>query len=447
MRNGVRRSHAALGALLVIGVVAATALTSSAADTSPSPLAALSPTSPRPSTAAVAAALDEPLGDYALGGAVVGEVLDAQTGTALWQASPERAVSPASTTKLLTAAAALTVLGPNDRPVTSLLATGPISAGVLHGDLVLRGGGDVLLASTPTGAWPTRAGVDQLAAQLRARGVTSVSGRLVADGSAFSGPQLAVGWSESYITQGSIAPVSGLGIDEAGEAIGRGNRSADPARAAASTLRAALARAGIAVAGDTITGTAPAGARDVARVAGPTVEVSVEEMLQNSDNDAAEALGRRVAIRAHLPATFAGAAQAVTSAVGTLGVPTGGLELYDTSGLSRDDRVEPATLAALLHLAAASVGGRPALRPLVTGLAVAAFDGTIEQRYVTGPALAGAGVVHAKTGALTGVTSLAGSVVDSHGRELLFVFVANGTRSRSGAEAAVDRAAAALAQL
>lgn len=449
MRNDVRRVRIAIGALLGVALVAVPAASSSASGSDVLPLAALPVSAPSPSAAAVAGAVAGPLADPALGGAVAGEVLDAQTGAVLWQASPQRPVTPASTTKLMTAAAALTVLGPIDRPVTTLLATGPISAGVLHGDLVLRGDGDVLLAATPTTAWPARAGVDQLAQQLRARGVTSVSGRVVADASVFTGPRLAAGWSESYVTEGSIAPVTGLGIDEAGEAVGRGNRSADPPLAAAAALRAALARAGISVAGGTISGAAPPGSTLVASATGPTVEVSVEEMLQNSDNDAAEALGRRIAIRKKLPATFDGAAQAVTAAVAALGVPTAGLQLFDTSGLSRDGRVEPATLAALLHLAAApaSAGGKPALRPLLSGLAVAAFDGTIQGRYVSGPASGGAGIVHAKTGALSGVTSLAGTVVDSAGRQLLFVFIANGTRSRPGAEAAVDRAAAALDQL
>jgi D-alanyl-D-alanine carboxypeptidase/D-alanyl-D-alanine-endopeptidase (penicillin-binding protein 4) len=427
----------------------ATAAASSAADTSGVPLAALTTTAPLPSSAAVTAAISGPLAASATGGDVVGEVLDAVTGSVLWQSAPQRAVSPASTTKLLTAAAALTVLGPSDRPITSLLATGPISGGVLHGNLVLRGDGDVLLAAAPTEAWPARADVESLAAQLRARGVTRVAGQLIADGSAFTGPRLATGWSETYVTGGSVAPVTGLGIDEAGEAVGRGNRSADPPLAAANALRAALARAGITVAEATTSGTAPSGSATVAAVAGPTVEVSVEEMLQNSDNDAAEALGRRVAIRRGLPATFTGAARAVSDAVAALKVPVAGLHLYDASGLSRDGRVEPATLAALLRLAAAPPGrgGDPALRPLISGLSVAAFDGTLADRYVTSPAAAGAGLVHAKTGALLGVTSLAGDVVDSHGRQLLFVFIANGTLSRGGAEAAVDRAAGALATL
>lgn len=449
MRTDAPRVRAAVGALVAALAVSTSLAASPAASTGPGPLAGLPAGAPQPASGAVTAAVAGPLAAWALGGSVAGEVLDAQTGAVLWQASPRRSVAPASTTKLLTAAAALTVLGPHDRPITSLLAGGPVSGGVLRGDLVLRGGGDVLLAANATTAWPTRADVEQLAGQLRARGVTEVTGHLIADGSMFTGPRESVGWRQSYVTQGSIAPVTGLGIDEGGEPLNRGNRSADPPLAAAAALRTALTHAGIAVAGSTVAGTAPAGAVTVARVAGPTVEVSVEEMLQNSDNDAAEALGRRIAIRKHLPATFAGAASAVRSTIAALGVDTTGLQLYDTSGLSRDDRVEPATLAAVLHLAAApaAAGGRPALRPLISGLAVAGFDGTLTQRFRAAPASEGAGLVHAKTGALAGVTSLAGSVVDRDHRELLFVFIANGTRSRPGAEAAVDRAAAALAQL
>ena len=442
-RRRYRRVCAALASgMLSLSLVAA----ASASDTG-SLLSGLDPAAATPAPSAVAQALAAPLADGALGGAVVGEVLDARTGAVLWSRSPQAAVMPASTTKLLTAAAALTVLGPADRPVTGLLSTGTVTAGRLQGDLVLHGGGDVLLAAAATGAWPARADVDQLAAGLRAAGVTEVTGHLVADGSLFTGPKTATGWNGSYVRDGSVAPVTALGVDEGGPATAHGNRSADPRLAAADALRAALSRQGITVRGRTVIGSAPARARTLTEVSGPTVLTSVEEMLQNSDNDAAEALGRRVAIRKGLPATFEGAARAVTDAVQALKVPLPGLHLDDASGLSRADRIAPATLVTLLRLAASASATGNVLRPLLTGLGIGGFDGTVASRYRTGPAAVGGGLVHAKTGALEGVTSLAGTVVDSHGRQLIFAWITDAVTSRPQAEAAVDRAAAALAAL
>jgi D-alanyl-D-alanine carboxypeptidase/D-alanyl-D-alanine-endopeptidase (penicillin-binding protein 4) len=414
------------------------------------PLAALAPGAPQVNAASVAAAITGPLSDASLGAGAVGEVMDARTGQLLWAAAPHQALLPASAAKLLTAAAALTTLRATARPVTALVTAAPVSAGTLGGDLVLRGGGDVLLTAQPSGAWPARASLDQLAAGLVASGVRRVSGALVADGSRWQGPRVAPGWRPDYLTQGSVAPVTALGVDEGGEPLtSRGDRSGDPALEAVHALRAALTRHGVTVTGPDVAGTAPSAARTLVAVSGPTVAVAVAEMLQNSDNDMAESLARQVAAARGLPASFAGASQAVTAAVEALHVPVDGLNLVDGSGLSRDDRIAPATLGGLLHLAAApsALGGRPELRPLVAALATAGFDGTLAPRYRGDPQKAAAGVVRAKTGALLGVSALAGSVVDAQGRELLFVLVSNAVTNRSSAESALDRAAAALASL
>ncbi len=434
-------------AALAVGLLLGSAPARSLAAPPPA-LPALPAEAPQPSAPTVAAALAGPLADPSLGAAVLGEVLDARSGQPLWQAAPNAPVRPASTAKLLTAAAALTTL--TTGPRTALLTAAPVTAGTLRGDLVLRGGGDVLLSAQPTAVWPARASMDELAAGLRAAGVRRVEGALMADGSAWQGPRVAPGWRPDYLSQGSVAPVSALGVDEGGEPLtARGDRGADPPLAAVRALRGAFARQAITVTGPDATGVAPTGARTLAAVSGPPAAVAVAEMLQNSDNDMAESLARQVAAARGLPTSFAGAAQAVTAAVDAMAVPVDGLNLVDGSGLSREDRVAPATLAALLHLAAApaQLGGRPQLRPLITSLATAAFDGTLTKRYRSGQQRAAAGVVRAKTGALLGVSALAGSVVDLRGRELLFVLLSNGVTRRSSAEAALDRAASALAGL
>ena len=401
-----------------------------------------------PGQAAVNTAIHGPLSEPAVGD-VNGLVIDATTGQLLWSRTPNSAIAPASLTKILTAAAALTTLGPQDVPTTTLATTGTVTSGVLAGDLYLRGSGDVLLSASGSGAWPARAGVDQLVAGLRAAGVTAIHGRLIGDGSLFTGPTTADSWEPSYVTGGSVAPVTALGVDEAGAAVGRGNRSGDPRRDAIAALRTALGRAGITVTGKATVGTTPPAARVVASVAGTPVSASVEEMLENSDNDMAESLGRRVAIKLGRPATFAGAASAIRSAIADLGISDPGLALDDASGLSHNDRVAPGTIAAVLRLATvpAANGGRPQLRPIIDGLSVAAFDGTLAPRYRTGASVPGAGIVRAKTGSLTGVSSLAGSVVTASGRQLLFVWVSDDVRSRALAEAALDEAASALSGL
>jgi D-alanyl-D-alanine carboxypeptidase/D-alanyl-D-alanine-endopeptidase (penicillin-binding protein 4) len=172
----------------------------------------------------------------------------------------------------------------------------------------------------------------------------------------------------------------------------------------------------------------------------------VEHMLTASDNDLAEALARQVAVARGEPASFDGAGRAVAAVLREAGVPVDGARFADGSGLDRADAVPGRTLTALLALA--SSPGRPALRPVLTGLPVAGFTGTLTGRYAAAgePAVRGAaGVVRAKTGTLTGVNTLAGTAVDADGRLLAFAFAARGTTVPDRATAALDRLAAAVA--
>jgi D-alanyl-D-alanine carboxypeptidase/D-alanyl-D-alanine-endopeptidase (penicillin-binding protein 4) len=166
----------------------------------------------------------------------------------------------------------------------------------------------------------------------------------------------------------------------------------------------------------------------------------VERMLTRSDNDLAEALGRHVALALHQPASFAGEAAAISDALQRHGVR---VALKDASGLSRLDRMQPAQLADLLAHAARD--GRYA--PLLTGLPVAGFDGTLSDRYRKGPTRSAAGEVRAKTGTLNGVSALAGYVRTRSGRLLAFDLTANGVAlgATRAAQGALDRVAAALA--
>lgn len=164
-------------------------------------------------------------------------------------------------------------------------------------------------------------------------------------------------------------------------------------------------------------------------------------MLTNSDNDIAEAMARQVAVATGRKASFGGGAAAIDAQLRKLGLPLAGAHFTDGSGLNRDDRLTADLLTALL--VKAGDPARPELRPVLTGLPVAGFTGTLTDRY-SGDS-AGPGVVRAKTGTLTGVNTLAGTVVDADGRLLAFAFLASGTSDPMAAQSALDGAASALA--
>jgi D-alanyl-D-alanine carboxypeptidase/D-alanyl-D-alanine-endopeptidase (penicillin-binding protein 4) len=191
-------------------------------------------------------------------------------------------------------------------------------------------------------------------------------------------------------------------------------------------------------------GTAPAGAAQLGSVDSAPMLDLVEQMLKLSDNVIAELLGREVARRSQHPASFAGAAAAVTAQIARLGVRAG-ISLKDASGLSVQDRIAPAALTAVLRAIAS--GAHPGLGNIVNAMPVAGWDGTLANRYQVGSAKAAAGRTRAKTGSLTGVTTLAGLVRDATGRLLVFAFLADAVAGpeETGAPA-LDAAAGALAR-
>jgi D-alanyl-D-alanine carboxypeptidase/D-alanyl-D-alanine-endopeptidase (penicillin-binding protein 4) len=450
-----RRGRAVGGLLLVgalvggagaAGVLDGSAATPAAVAPSPTPSptssvrAALLPAAqdgPAPGAGGLQAAVDQALMDPALGGALAVSVVDASSGEPLLERGADAAVIPASTAKIATAVAALTGLPADLRLRTRVVA------GAAPGEVVLVGGGDPTLAgpSTPIG-YPQPGRLTDLAAQVRAAlGATAVH-RVVVDDSRYTGERLAPGWKPTYVTEGAVAPVTALMVDGGRLRPGRGPRSPEPALAAGRAFAALLSPR---VAVEVVRGTAPADAAPLGEVASAPVPQLVERMLVTSDNDLAEALARQVALATGRPASFAGAAEAMAHVLAEAGVEAGAVRLVDGSGLSRDDRLEPGALTRLL--AEAVAGDDPRLAPLLTGLPVAGFDGTLAPRYRTGAAVPAAGRVRAKTGTLNAVSALAGLLRTADGRLLAFDLTANSVPlgATRRAERALDALAARLA--
>jgi D-alanyl-D-alanine carboxypeptidase/D-alanyl-D-alanine-endopeptidase (penicillin-binding protein 4) len=185
----------------------------------------------------------------------------------------------------------------------------------------------------------------------------------------------------------------------------------------------------------------------MAAVSSPPVGLLVERMLTESDDDLAEALAHRTAVAARQPGTFAGGATATAGALKGLGLDITGLHLVDGSGLSHADRVQPRLIAQVLAAAAGNEASDAVLRPLLSGLPVAGWTGTLANRFTAPATSAAAGVVRAKTGTLGTVSALAGTAVDVDGRVLAFVVLADGLPPGTTLEAraALDEAAAAIA--
>jgi D-alanyl-D-alanine carboxypeptidase/D-alanyl-D-alanine-endopeptidase (penicillin-binding protein 4) len=403
----------------------------------PTPVLAAPVAGPPQTAAGTAAALAGPLSDDRLGPRVSAIVLDADSGQVLLDRGSGTYVTPASTAKLATSVALLSVVEPDQRLTTTVVA------GSKPGEVVLVGGGDVTLSAAPAKeptAYEGAARIGTLAAAARKAGAGTVT-RVVVDTSLFLGPAMAPSWDPRDVNGGYITPISPVMVD-AGAQKGLRARSSAPDLQAGKALAVALGAPKAAV----VRGKAPAGTTVLATVTSQPIPRLVEHMLLASDNVLAEALARQVAVAEGQPASFTGAADATRTVLGRLGLPAAGDRLLDGSGLSLQDRVTPALLAGLLRVAAGP--DDPKLHALVPGLPVSGYLGTLDDRYRTGPAALAAGEVRAKTGTLDGVSSLAGLVRGAGGRLLAFAVVAD--RVPAGgtlpAEAALDDVAAALAR-
>ncbi|WP_214407142.1 D-alanyl-D-alanine carboxypeptidase/D-alanyl-D-alanine endopeptidase [Pseudonocardia lacus] len=400
------------------------------------PLAANAPT---PSDAGLAAELDGRAD--AVPGRFGGVVIDPASGDALWERDADSRLTPGSTGKLLTAAAALLTLNPTDTLATRVVA------GPDPGTVVLVGGGDPTLTALPAGkatVYPDPSRLTELAEQVEEAVATPVR-RVLVDTSLYSGPTLAEGWLPEDIPAGYVAPIEPLMLDggRIDPTLQDGPRITDPALAAGRALAGLLG----ADPDDVETTEAAPDAERLGTVTSAPISELVEHTLRTSDNVLAEVLARQVALSRESGSTFADGGSAVLAALGQAGFDPEGTVLVDGSGLSTANRVTPKLLGSVLAAAAAPAAGPhdvEFLRPVLTGLPVAGGVGTLDDRFTPGdPAGGGRGVVRAKTGTLTGVSSLAGVVTDADGRLLVFALMSNGD-SPSTTRPKLDAIAAAL---
>jgi serine-type D-Ala-D-Ala carboxypeptidase/endopeptidase (penicillin-binding protein 4) len=379
--------------------------------------------------AGVARAIDQVVASPVFGSQLGVLVTDLATDRVLYARNATAGFAPASTNKLATAIAALQVLGPSATFRTEVVAGPPDSA------IVLVGGGDPTLAAgaPPAADYPQPATLLKLARQtataLRARGRHSV--RLSFDTSLYTGPGLAPGWPQSYVTTGNVSVITPLEADQgrvtssgapADNEASSGPRSASPAALAATSFARFLAADGIRVTGTPTEASASRTDSVLASVQSPPLSEIVQWMLEESNNVIAENLARHVAIATGRPASFSGGAMAVTATLRRLGV-SGEISLVDGSGLSPDDRLSPAVLVQLIRLGA----DHPRLRSVLTGLPVEGFSGTLARGgSVFGLGRPeGFGVVRAKTGNLNTVAALAGTAYARNGQLLAFAVMAD----------------------
>jgi serine-type D-Ala-D-Ala carboxypeptidase/endopeptidase (penicillin-binding protein 4) len=349
--------------------------------------------------------------------------VDLATGKPVYAHNLALPLIPASNEKLAVSYAALVAFGPSHQFETEVLVEGEQQGTLWRGDLILKGYGDPTLSTLRLHA---------LAHEIRAAGITRVSGRLVADESFFDSRRTAPGWKSWFFINES-PPLSALTVDRSRY---RGRTSRNPALAAAESFREALRAAGVAVTGRTLVGKAAEDSIPLASTSSVPLEHVLRFMNRESDNFTAEILLKHLGTQLTEQGTTQAGSAFVRQVFAEQQIPLGGVRIVDGSGLSRLNRLTPTTLVAVLRTGYADLDLREVF---LSTLPVAGRSGTLRRRMRGSPA---AGRVLAKTGTTREASALSGYVK----RRYVFAILQNGSPvSTWSARRAQDRFAAVLA--
>jgi D-alanyl-D-alanine carboxypeptidase/D-alanyl-D-alanine-endopeptidase (penicillin-binding protein 4) len=352
------------------------------------------------------------------------EVVNAATGEQLFSQAESEPERTASVMKVLTAAVALDVLGP-DYVVTTNVYSDPEDPSKIY----LVGSGDITLSRMPgniTSYYAKAPKLDTLTKQVASWAkANSISISAVhTDSSLFGGNQeWHDTWSKKGLTQGYMAPVSALQID-AGRVTSTkyknswlAKRTSDVVGQAGDLFVASLQKSKLAKGLKASKAVVPSGATVIATVKSRPMSEWISNMLRVSDNSLAEAMARISSIAAGYDGSMESLTALYKTTLAKRGLDTSGIEIIDASGLSRLNKVPAALVTDLLSLVNQGVGDYEYLE---AGLPVSGMAGSLKSRFATGSKVATKGKVVAKTGYITTGYSLAGFLTAKDGTELIF---------------------------
>lgn len=339
-------------------------------------------------------------------------VWDLTDDTLIYEHNARHAMRPASTMKLLTTIASLDYLGKDYRFGTSLYCQGTVEEHTLNGDLILCGEMDPLFDTTMLSVF-----IDSL----QRMGVDTIRGTIISDRS-FKDTLI---WGEGWCWDDENPVLSPLLLNGNDDLTER--------------FVVELANSGICL--DSV-GLARGRLSDTAHLV-CRCEHSIDEllpkMLKESDNLFAECLYYQLAASCGMsPASAVHARTLEKQLITQLGLEQNNYRLADGSGLSLYNYLSAEILTRLLRYAWQEDSIRESLLP---ALPVAGEEGTLAHRMMNTAAF---GNVHAKTGTLSGVSSLAGYLTTARGHDLCFCIFNQGVMKVSEGRAFQDRVCAAL---
>lgn len=409
------------------------------------------------------------------------QVVNLRTGEEVFARDADTALIPASTMKVLTAATALRTLGPSYRFTTELWTDGELDpSGVLEGNLYVKGGGDPTLVveklwklvydlkaegvQSITGdviydesffgsdhrlvGWTKREDIERGPSYFPPISALSLNfntaALLVGPGEEVGGParvslETPAGSSVEVINEATTSAVgrrARISIDRQVEGgvtrftvsgstpqangVDRIYRTvADPTAQFRGAFDEMLSLHSVNVGGRSRLGEVPEdGASKLITLRSPSLASILMDMNKLSNNFIAETVLRTVGAETYgAPGTTEAGVQAIRDYLVSLGIPEDEFRLVNGSGLSRDARIAPSHLTAVLVDMAANprVGAE-----FQASLAIAGQDGTLWRRLRDEP-----GRLRGKTGTIDGIHCLTGYVEAADGERYAFAFLVN----------------------
>jgi serine-type D-Ala-D-Ala carboxypeptidase/endopeptidase (penicillin-binding protein 4) len=364
-------------------------------------------------------------------------VMDAESGQVICRRAASTPRPLASNMKMFTTATALARLGSDTRIATKLMSTGTLDRdGVLHGSLYLVGAGDPALG-TPAfyGRFLGGMGTNLFALkrQLRAAGISAVTGRLYGDDTIFD--RLRGVLDSGYATSSYIGPLSGLSLNS-GYSSARGSSFAsDPAKVATRKLVLSLRGAGVRIPTQVALAKTPNDAETIGVVRSPDIARLADATNVPSNNFFAEMLIKLIGARFGGEGNTRAGTEVVERFARGYGV---GVQAVDGSGLTRSNSSSPGAVVRFLR----AVRNDPIGDDFIQSLALTSREGTVASRMHGSAAEARC---RTKTGTLTGVSNLSGYCFNRSGKVMIFSILMGSVGSLSLAHSEQDRIAAAIA--
>lgn len=399
-------------------------------------------------------------------------ITNASTGQVLYNSDGSHAMTPASNTKVMTAAAAYLYLGSGSTFVTSIDSNAPVSQ-TINGNVYVKFSGDPTLSTKDVYA---------LAQALKQRGVNTIKGNIVLDQTIFSGPYYGLGWPQDDLAYCYAAPVAGAIINQNCMALQitknqhskspmvhqftthfpvlnnvqfAGRRELrtcvfqptitsnnaillqgclptrahwsmafairNPVSYAQQVVQTAFSKAGIRVQGKFINGKTPGNALILASHSSNNLQQIMSYMLKHSDNVYAGAITKTLGASYYGVGSYKGGANAIGAILQTrVGGNFKPPYLEDGSGMSTYNLISPQQLVLVLNY----MYHQPVLGPIfMKSLAISGQGGTLSYRMVTNGL---AGHVFGKTGTINGVSTLCGYLALPGQPTITFAIMMNG---------------------